>query len=99
MADEQVEIENSILGKLKLTGPTTVLLLLLSAAGASGFGVYVLTSHEVAAKEREVTLVQVLQKSVDAQEKMVKAQREQNCLMRIRPEVRDRDTICQKLAE
>jgi hypothetical protein len=86
MADEQIELENSLLGKLKLTGPTTVLLLLLAAAGASGFGVYMLTSHEATAKEREATLVKVLEKLSDSQDKMAVAQRQHTCAIAFRRE-------------
>lgn len=81
---DQVEIENSVLGKLKLTGPTAILILLLFAAAASGFGVYILTSHEATAKERETTLAKALEKLSDSQDKMVAAQRQHTCAVAFR---------------
>lgn len=86
MADEQVEIENSVLGKLKLTGPTTILLLLLAAAIGAWFAVYILSQHEVSAKGREATLAVALEKFAESQERLVVAQREQTCVSAFRRE-------------
>jgi hypothetical protein len=86
MADDQIELENSVLGKLKLTGPTAILILLLFAAGASGFAVHLLMSHEVTAKEREVTVAKAVEQLAISQERMAVAQRQHTCAIAFRRE-------------
>lgn len=86
MADEQVELENSVLGKLKLTGPTTVLLLLLAAAAGAAFAVYKVEEHESAAKVRETSLATAIEKLATSQDALVVAQREQTCAFAFRRE-------------
>lgn len=80
MADE-VEIENPVLGRLKATGQNLGILLSLIAAIAAGFGVYLHFAHEATAKEREGTLIRVLEKLAEAQVEGNKIHSETNCLI------------------
>lgn len=105
MADQEgVEVDNSVLGKVKITGQNTVLILLcLVAAVAAGFGVYLVTAHEATAKDREMSLVKALEKLTEGQERMVQAQREQNCLIALPQDRREREftsenSLCKRLS-
>ena len=84
MSESQLEVENSVLGKLKLTGPVVATFLLLIASVGALFGAYLVFDHEAKAHSRELLLAEAVNKMTEAQDRMVVAQRENNCLYAFR---------------
>jgi hypothetical protein len=99
MAEEQSGVElQTGLGKLKMSGQNVGVFIGLLTLLIVSVTAYAFYGHKEDALMGTAALVKALEKTADVQERMVKAQREQNCLMRIKPDVRDRDTICEQLA-
>lgn len=103
MADDQIEVDNSVIGKLKITGQTVLILLCLVSAAAAGFGVYLQFAREASARDRETSLVKALERLGEGQERMVQAQREQNCLIALPQARREREftsenSLCKRLS-
>ncbi len=92
----EVDIENSLLGKLKITGGVGSVLLVLTFVGVCLIG-YALYQHKAEAASRDGTLTSVLQKLVDAQIEANKIHNETNCLIGYQGPPTEKQSFCKQV--
>lgn len=97
MADNtEVDIENSLLGKLKISGGTGFIILVLTFVGVCLL-VYMFYQHSADAAVRDNTMAGVLTKLVGAQEEANRIHRETNCLIGYQGPPTEKQSFCKQV--
>lgn len=98
MADNtEVDIENSLLGKLKITGGVGSVILVLTFVGVC-LSAYMVYQHKADAATQSMTLATAIEKLAKAQEEGNKIHRETNCLIGYNGPPAEKQNFCQQIS-